>query len=241
MSKFYLSGSEGYIGSRLLLKLLDENCEVETCDFKIGRDVLTYEPEPMDVIYHLAAQAGAMPSWKDPMYDARNNILGTIRACQLANKHNVRLIFTTSGAVLDPESPYGESKRCAENYVKMLCNDYVILRLSSVYGEKDRGVVDTFIKQEKCTIYGDGSAIRDFVHVYDIVEALIKAKDWECGEYILGSGKGTSVRELAEATGKPIQYLPARKGEKQEVVLENTSPNWKPKVDVINYIKRKCQ
>ncbi|MEX2604632.1 MAG: NAD-dependent epimerase/dehydratase family protein [Gracilimonas sp.] len=241
MSKIYLTGSAGFIGSRLWSKLFDLGIETENCDFKINRDILSYDPGEVNVIYHLGAQAGAMPSWKDPMYDARNNILATIKVCEIAKKNNAKIIFTTSGSAVEPESPYGISKQVCEKYLKLLHPNSVILRLSSIYGEKDRGVVDTFIRDDKCTIYGDGSATRDFVHVDDIVEALIKAKDWEPGEYTLGSGKGTTVRELAEATGKPIEYQEARKGEKQEVVLENTAPDWVPIISALDYIKAKCR
>lgn len=239
---YLLTGNQGYIGSRLEQALLKKHKWMpETLYFLDKKnpreninELYTIKENP-DAVWHLAAQAGAMPSWDDPYQDAMDNIMATIRICKLFP--DAKLIFTTSGAALDPESPYGLSKRTAEDYIRMLHPNAVILRLSSVYGEKDRGVVDTFVREDKCVIYGDGSAVRDFVHVDDIVEALIKAKDWEPGTYTLGSGVGTTVKEIAEATGKPIEYMPARKGEKQEVVLDNNSPNWKPKINVIDYVR----
>ena len=237
-----ISGSRGYIGSRLSQKLEYEFNHIDTCDLKDGRDILSYEPkEKIDIIYHLAAQAGIPESVEDPINDARQNILGTIKAIQLANKNNARLIFTASAASLDPESPYGLSKKTSEEYIKMLCNDYVILRLSSIYGDKPVGVVDNFIRGNRCTIFGTGYATRDFVHVDDIVEALIMARNWEKGIYDCGSNQATTIILLAMAAGKEIEYAPIRKGEKLNAVLSNTTPNWKPKIDVIEYIKSKTK
>lgn len=233
-----LTGSGGFIGSRFLKAY--PNDAIYLVDRKDGLDVnYTQFRNKVKTVVHLSAQAGAIPSWDDPYQDAMDNIMATIKICRTFP--GAKLIFTTSGAALDPESPYGLSKRTAEEYIKMIHPNSVILRLSSVYGEKDRGVVDNFIRDDKCIVYGDGSAVRDFVHVDDIVRGLIQAKDWDPITYTMGSGKGTRVQDLAEATGKEIRYCPARIGEKQEVVLQNTTPDWSPEIDVIQYIKEKCK
>lgn len=248
----FLSGSRGYIGKRLYAKLINNN-HVGECDLKIEyaigsleKDIIYYDfsskRDKYDFVYHLAAQSGVPESFEDPMYDAENNIIATLNAIHIANKNKARLIFTSSGATKGKaESPYGLSKQTCEKYIRMLCNDYVILRFSSIYGKKPKGVVDNFIRDEKCTIFGDGEAIRDFVNVDDIVECLIKAKDWKKGTYDCGSGKGTKIIDIANATEKEIVFNEERKGDKKEVVMENTTPNWKPKIDVIDYVKEKCQ
>lgn len=246
MKNILITGSNGFIGSRLTSYLLDDYLDkkinLEFCDLQCGSDIINYKSKnKLDYIIHLAAQSGAIPSKNDPINDARQNILGTIKAVQLANQNNAKLIFTTSGASIDPESPYGLSKKTAEEYIRMMCDDYVIVRLSSVYGDKPRGVVDTFLLLDVCRIFGDGSAERDFVHVDDIVHGLVKAMDWEKGDYTMGSGKGTTIREIAEATGKPIEYKRARHGEKYKVILQNTTPNWEPKIDVIEYVRSRTK
>ena len=243
MYNAYITGASGYIGKKLYNHLfIEPNINLLACsDLKDGRDAKSYYVEKADVIFHLAGQSGAIPSMQDPINDAEQNIMTTLRMIVLANSLGARLIFPTSGASKEPESPYGLSKKTCEEYIKMLCNDYVILRLSSVFGEKPRGVVDTFIRERRCMIYGDGNAIRDFVHVNDIVEALTIARTAPCGEYEIGSGKGVKVIDIATATGKQIKFEPKREGEKERVVLENTLPGWSPKVDVINYIKEQCK
>lgn len=247
MSNIYVSGSHGYIGSRLCERF--KNDIVHKCDLKMGLDVINcvYDGD-VDVVYHLAGQSGAGPSMDDPLNDARQNILGTIKAINIANTNNAKLIFPSSGAAVDPESAYGLSKKTCEEYIKLFCDNYVILRLSSIYGNKPKGVVDNFIRDEKCVIYGDGTAERDFVHVNDIVEALIKAKDWERGVYDCGSGEGTKIIDIANATGKEVFFKDSIVGEKHRVVLDNTTPeigdgkrDWYPKINVVGYVKNKCK
>jgi UDP-glucose 4-epimerase len=244
---YLISGSRGYIGSKLVKAIDDTIFEI---DLKIGRDILSYDfKEKPFYLYHLAAQSGVPESVDDPINDARQNILGTLKAIEIANKYNAKLIFTTSGAAIGKaNSPYGLSKQACEKYIKMLCNDYVILRLSSIYGDKPKGVVDTFIRNKKCCIFGDGTQKRDFVNIDDIVNCLILAKNWDMGTYECGSGKGISINEIAKATGKKIEYLPKRNGDKGSVILRNTTPkidkikhSWYPEIDVISYIKNKCQ
>lgn len=235
-----ISGSRGYIGSKLKKRLFAFS--ILECDLKIGRDILSYDPsEKIDIIYHMAGQAGAIPSEEDPINDARQNILGTLKAIELANRHGARLIFPASAASTEIKSPYGLSKKTAEDYIRLLCNDYVILRLSSIYGEKPVGVVDNFIREEKCTIYGDGSAVRDFVHVNDVVDAFYQALYWPSGVYDCGSGKGVTVLELAKATGKEIVFEDERNGEIKESILQNNTPGWNSRIDVIDWIKSYCK
>lgn len=237
---YYITGSKGYIGSRLKdrLQSIKELKYIQECDLKMGRDVMTYQPDgDIDVIYHLAAQSGVPESMDDPVNDARQNILATMQMINLANLAGAKLIFTTSGAAVEPESPYGLSKKTCEEYIKMLCDDYVIVRLSSVYGNKPKGVVDNFLRADECIIFGDGSAERDFVHVDDIVGALVLAQEWKKGTYDLGSGYGTTIAEIAKATKKKIVRYTPRDGEKQSVVLSNTTPNWEPKINVISWIE----
>lgn len=241
-----ITGHKGFIGTALLKQMPDELKQFVTgADKKDGLDILkinTKVPSNIDYIIHLSAQAGVPESFQNPTNDAMQNIIGTLKMIELANTNNARLIFTTSGASIDPESPYGLSKKTAEEYIKMLCKNYVILRLSSVYGEKPKGVVDNFIRDSICTIYGDGDAVRDFVHVDDVAKGILKAMYWEPNKtYSLGSGKGTTVKKLARATKKTIKYKPPRKGDKENVVLENDTPDWKPEIDVIQYISDICQ
>lgn len=232
-NKILITGSEGFIVSHLIKEL---GCFIGL-DIKTGNNILTCGLPDADIIIHMAAQTDVIASIADPIEDAKTNILGTIR---LAKRYkNKRFIFTSSGGAIQEkiESPYGLSKFCAEEYIKMICNNYVILRFPNVYGERSRSVVDKFINNKECDIYGDGTATRDYVHVLDIVKAIESSMDWKKGLYSLGSEKSTTVLELAEATGKKINFLPKVKGEVDHSIVPNTA-EWKAEVDVINYIRK---
>ena len=254
-----ITGSLGYIGKNVAERAqLEEtamykNWNVLGVDLKTGIDVLSTPLPEVDCVIHLAAQAGAVPSTVDPVWDARNNILPTIRLAERYKGTKTKIIYTTSGAAKNPESPYGLSKKTGEQYLRMLApENSVILRLSSIYGDKPRGVVDNFIRQweqsQPVTIYGDGSATRDFVHVDDIARGILDAVKWKAGTYEMGSGVSNTIKELAEATGQEIIYKPEREGEIHTAVLKNTTPKkeggkhvWQPTVDVIDFVRQQCQ
>ena len=222
-----ITGNLGMIGSRLFKKI-----KAVGIDIKDGHNLITTElPKDIDVIYHLAAQSSVEASWHDPVYDM-DNLRMTARIVKEYPK--ARIIYTTSSATKET-SPYGFSKWASGEYIKNFHKNYVICILPNVYGEKGgRSVVDIFKENDEVTIYGDGSQTRSYIHVEDIVEALLLAKDWEVREYFLGDGKAVSVLELAK--GKDIKFAPARK-EAYEAVPPNTTPNWRPKINVLDHLK----
>lgn len=229
MSNILITGYKGQIGSRLA-KFFSDYIGIDTKD---GKNLLTCDlPEEIDIIFHLAAHAPVEWSWNDPVRTIEN-ITSTVR---LATQYpNAKIIFASTGASLEPQnSPYAFSKWACNEYLKKFHNNAVILYFPNIYG-LPRSVVDIFKGKDEVIVYGDGLQTRDYVHVDDIVRALIKAQDWPTGEYFLGSGKKTSLLELAE--GKVVNFKEARK-EQRESVLPNTTPNWEPTVDVLEYINR---
>ena len=223
-----ITGYRGNIGSKLTKKLSD----FVGIDTKEGKNLLTCElPENIDVIYHLAAHAPVEWSWQDPMR-TMENLTSTIRLTH--HYPNAKIIFASTGAAIDPITPYGFSKWVASEYLKRFHKNAVILYLPNIFGIP-RSVVDIFKGRDEITIYGDGLQTRDYVHVDDIVAGLVKAKDWEAGEYFMGSGIETNLLQLAK--GKTVTFKPVRK-EAKESVLPNTTPNqcWKPIINVLDYI-----
>jgi len=117
----------------------------------------------------------------------------------------------------------------------MFHKNWVNLIFPNIFGNSPQSVVDKFKNAKEVTVFGDGLQVRDYVHVDDIVEAIVKSLEWDLGEYSLGSEVGVTVKELAESTGKTINYAPAKK-EQREAVIPNTSPNWKPVINVFNFL-----
>ena len=220
-----ITGHKGTIGSRLFSKLGGVGI-----DLKDGRNLITCDLPKVDIVYHLASQSSVEASWVDPVHDM-DNLRMTARLVK--EYPHAKIVYTASAATKDT-SPYGFSKWASAEYIKAFHKNYVICTLPNVYGEKgSKSVVDIFKDNEKVTVYGDGLQTRSYIHVDDIVEGLTLAKDWEKGEYFLGDGIATTVIDLAE--GKEVLFAPARK-EAKEAVLPNTTPNWEPKIRVLDYL-----
>lgn len=223
-----------------------------------------------DVVDHHAAQIDVRKSVADPVFDARVNVLGTIGLLQSCVAHGVKkFVYASTGGALygegrqlpateehpvNPEAPYGASKHTVEHYLyiwKLLHGlDYTVLRYPNVYGPRqnphgEAGVNAIFIglmlAGQPPKIFGDGSAVRDYLYVDDVVEANVLALERGGGEMVnLGTGVGTSVndivRELKAVTGFAGEaiHLPARPGEVQRIYLDATRAKrvlgWAPKV-----------
>ena len=231
MSKILVTGFRGMIGSLLYSKLGKGKVGI---DLKDGLNLLTCDlPIGIDTIYHLAAQSSVESSWQDPLHDL-DNLRMTARLVKEYPK--AKIIYTASAATRST-SPYGFSKWASAEYIKNFHRNYVICTLPNVYGEDGgKSVVDIFKGQDSVVIFGDGLQTRSYIHVDDIVEALILAKDWGKGEYFLGNGVATTVLQLAK--NKKITLAPPRK-EAREAVLPNSTPNWSPTIKVLDYLCQK--
>ena len=155
-----------------------------------------------DAVVHLAGQTMVNASLADPIFDARQNILGTLQVLEAARRGGVRRIVFASTAAsygdvpeselpiletrsLAPLSFYGLSKVAAERYLAMYRAtfglDYVVLRFANVYGERqgeggEGGVISIFARAiaagEDIAVFGDGGQTRDFVYAGDIAAGI---------------------------------------------------------------------
>ncbi len=204
----------------------------------------------VDSIVHLAAQIDISASVKDPSQNHENKVHGTFNMLQAAIKHNVeKFVFASSTAVYGdlktlpvqediaplPISPYAASKIAGEAYCSAFSKCFglgtIALRFFNIYGLRSEnspysGVITKFlqkiIKGEALTIHGDGEQTRDFIHVNDIVKAVMIALEQQRlgGEvFNVCTGVPTSVNQLADTlktvTGKNpiVKHGPARLGE----------------------------
>jgi UDP-glucose 4-epimerase len=231
MQNILITGSKGFIGSRL-----SKNIKAIGIDFRDGHNLITTDlPKSIDIIYHLAAQSSVEASWYDPVHDM-DNIRMTAR---LVKKYPYTKIIYAASAATPTTSPYGFSKWASAEYIKNFHKNYVICTLPNVYGQKGgRSVVDIFKDNDHITIFGDGKQTRSYVHVDDIVVALILAKDWDVGQYYLGDGKPLSVLDIFQMKKNipSVVYYASARREERESVLENTTPNWKPTIKLKDYI-----
>ena len=178
-----------------------------------------------DAVIHLASQTGVQPSVEDPAADFEGNTRATFRVLDACRRLGVgRMVFASSGAAVGdvpppiheevvpkPVSPYGASKLAGEAYCRAFAAAFgmetVALRFSNVYGPfsvHKRNAVPTFIKRcltgETIVIYGDGSQTRDFIHVDDLCDAILRAATTSGigGEvFQVATGVETSIADVA--------------------------------------------
>jgi UDP-glucose 4-epimerase len=228
-----------------------------------------------EVCFHLAAQADVNTSVQRPGYDASVNVLGTVNVLEAARRSGAQVVFSSTGGAIygeverpaaevderRPVSPYGIAKLAAEEYLRgwnrIHGTRHVVLRFANVYGPRqdsglEGGVVAIFLERmargEATTIYGDGGQTRDFVHVDDVVRALLAAAGRDGGTFNVGTGEETSVTRLHElcraAAGvdTPPAHEEARLGDARRSVLDvslaERELDWRPQVSLDDGLRR---
>lgn len=217
----------------------------------------------IDIVFHLAALSRIQPSFEQPSETFRVNTRGTEAVCEWARQYGIKVVYAGSSSQWhDPfQSPYAMYKKLGEDVCKLYRRvyglDVEIARFYNVYGEgeitdgkwaavigKWRGQIE---RGEDITIVGDGEQRRDFTHIDDIVDGLIrigfgneKHEDaWE-----LGTGHNYSLNEVAdmfvEKFGCGKVYIPQQNGNYRETLRVNTDAidrlGWKPTDKLKNYI-----
>jgi UDP-glucose 4-epimerase len=201
--------------------------------------------EPTAII-HLGAQSMVTVSVDDPGRDCAVNVQGTLNVLQAAKRHGASVVFTSTGGALygneatiptpedslpAPLAPYGASKWAGEAYVNTWSAftgvPHAVCRLGNVYGPRqnphgEAGVVAIFTRHlyddEAPRMFGHGKATRDYIHVDDVVSALLSAVG-KRGTYNVATGIETSVADLwatlRAAAGKDLEARlePLREGE----------------------------
>ena len=235
-NKILITGHKGMIGSRLYNYLQSLNLyEIKGIDISDNSgDIRTLQTsEEFDIIIHCAALTSVTESmWKPNEYH-ETNVSGTYN---LINQFpGSKFIYLSTSAIygeglnhkendkMNPQSPYAQTKLDAELFIQSLVKNYVILRLSNIYGGKkgERNVYQVFEEENILPIYGDGTALRDYLHVDELVKIIRKTFDKQ-GIYNIGSGKTKTVLEIAEEFKKPTRFLPARPGEIHSISLDIT-------------------
>ncbi len=242
-------------------------------------DPAALERAVKDCTYALHYGTTSIPktSIQDPELDNQNlvAVLRLVRACIVAKVE--KLVYPSSGgtvygtpdrlpipedAPLRPGTPYAATKIAIESHLaaahRVHGQDYAILRYGNPYGPRQdpagkMGVVSVVFGLLRSgrtpTLYGDGTAVKDFFFASDAASAAIAALA-PCDEHLfnVGSGRGTSIRDLLEAmakvTGRPFepQTAPPLPGDEPSCVLDITrireSLGWRPRVDLVTGLRR---
>ena len=217
-----------------------------------------------DVCFHLAALSRIQPSFSNPTETFRVNTVGTESVCEWGRLNNVKIVYAGSSSKWhNPyQSPYAMYKHLGEEICKMYRKTYNlnvdIARFYNVYGPGEiidgdwAAVIGIWRRQirdgENITIVGDGEQRRDFTHVTDIVNGLIKIAEHD-GNHIdaweLGTGTNYSLNEVfdlfKDTFNVDCTYLPNQPGNYRETIRENNdamvSLSWSPVDRLRGYVK----
>lgn len=178
-----------------------------------------------DICFHLISTTIPKTSNESPAYDLQSNALSSINLLEQARKTGLKkIVFLSSGGTVygipkylpideshptDPMCSYGISKLTIEKYLELYRFlygiDYIALRVSNPYGERQRlmasqGAVAVFmgkaLNDEKITIWGDGSVARDYIYIGDVIDALMAAMNYSGKENIFNIGHGEPIKLL---------------------------------------------
>jgi UDP-glucose 4-epimerase len=243
----------------------------DVSDAKAFREAL--RGESFDAVVHCAAKTKVVESMEKPDLYRRVIVEGTRNVVRLAEELRARIIVnvSTGGAIygetavcaseavpVDPISNYGKFKAEAETIVAAARVPNVTLRLSNVYGPRQRqdlegGVIAIFLgrwrRGEKLVVFGDGTAQRDYIYVGDVADAVLAsfAGKWK-GVYNIGSGVATSVNDLIAALtgilGPPpgVTKAPERPGETQRSCVDASKAKrdglWRLRTALVEGLRR---
>lgn len=212
-----------------------------------------------DVVFHLVNATTPASSNVDKVADLNANVASTLRLLDICRESGVRrLVFVSSGGTVygipeivptpetaptNPITSYGISKLAIEKYLSLYEYlyglEYRVLRVSNPFGpyqlaQKNQGVVAAFLRQviaeKPIEMWGDGSVVRDYIYIDDVVDALVRAALHEGAGRIfnIGSGRGLSLNDIATAIEAllgqklKINRLPGRPVDVPVSILDTT-------------------
>ena len=239
--------------------------------------------ENVEAVYHLAWTTKPQSANNDPLFDLQSNVAGGVHLLDGMARlsHRPRLIFiSTGGAVYgqtgsapvpedhltNPLNAYGISKLTLEHYLRLYHHlhglDYLVFRPGNPYGEGQdpagaQGAVAVFLgkilRGEPITIWGDGKVVRDYLHIDDLISALVDGLAYRPMAasprvFNVGSGRGVSLNELVglleQASGQraEVAYTPARKTDVPRIVLDvsriQAHLGWSPRISMEQGLRR---
>lgn len=228
--------------------------------------------EGQDFIFQLISGSIPESSNRDPAADLAASGLSTIRVLDLCRRENLKkFVFPSSGGTVygvsssvpiseeaptNPISAYGISRLTIEKYLSLYHHlyglDYQVLRIANPYGryqsgQRRQGVVAALISRalsgKPMEIWGSGAVVRDFIHVSDVVAAMLKTLEYSGPHRVLnvGSGIGISIREVADDIESALNHGPLPRAHRDsraadvpvnilDITRITTETNWRPQM-----------
>lgn len=227
--------------------------------------------QDIEVVFHLISTTFPSMTLESSVYDVLSNLIPTIRLVEIGRANGVKkIIYASSGGTiygepqtipiseehpLQPKSAYGQSKLTIENYLNFYARttelDVNVLRISNPFGsgQKLLGVQGLIAVAMGCAyyerrlkIYGQGEAVRDYIYIDDVIDAMLLAAQKPGSSIVnISSGQGHSIMDVVQGveavSGKKIRkdFIPARPGDVQVNILDNKLAyeiyGWRPQFE----------
>lgn len=223
----------------------------------------------VDMVYHLAAESHVDRSIENSSIFIETNVLGTLNILEATRKFGKRTVLVSTDEVygsitrgfadedypLNPSSPYSASKAAADllaiSYHRTYGTDVVITRCANNYGPRQYPekliplVISKALAGEKLPVYGDGTNIRDWIHVNDHCQGLMRAMESGKSGEIYNLGNIEHVRNIdlvkwilatLNISEEIIEFVPDRQGHDFRYAINSDKAriklNWKPQHDL---------
>ena len=253
------------------------NLEYFAGDF-VDHSVIDDAVKNVDVVYHLVSTTIPATSNLDPVFDVQSNLVGTLSFLRAAVEAGVRkVVFISSGGTIygrsvsvpipetaptEPICSYGITKLAIEKYLAMFEHlhglEFAVLRVANPFGERQRpgaqGAIAAFMQrvamEAPIEIWGDGSVVRDYVYIRDVVDVLLKAAAYDGHSRIfnVGGGEGRSLNDIVAAlqtvTGRKIEciYKASRSIDVPKNILDidlaRRELDWRPATGFVDGLER---
>jgi nucleoside-diphosphate-sugar epimerase len=222
MKNVLITGGNGYIGENLERFLKEKDYNVTVMD----KGMTVYDCDPYDAVVHLAALSGIVACQKDFKSAVWDNILTAFDIFDKARDAHIPVVFTSSQSAKVPSSSvYATMKGVVEvraAQMNMIGGNVKVLRLANVYGgykymEKKNSVIKKMLNFKfrggPIHVHGDGKQERDFIHVYDVCEYILRSLKYEdkiIEPVDIGTGEATSILNLARMMRHNFAFTDAR-------------------------------
>ena len=240
--KILLTGHKGFLGHEIMEVLMKENA-IEIQGLDCDNDFNTFQAMFEEFVsgersdapnFNYVIHCGALAD-----SEAKGNAIwqlnyeATVQIADYCNSTHTKLLFISSAAAIEPDTPYGWSKRCAEGYVRSKINigHWCILRPYNIWGfdesqKSNPSIVYKILSGDLEKVYE--GCVRDFVYISDIVSAVQQViHSWRSGVFSLGSAEGIAIADLVDQIGPntlPVGECPIKKrlvADKGQLL-----PNW---------------
>lgn len=277
--KILITGHSGFIGSYLQKKLEKTEHELILVDIANGTNICDWQQvkqyEGMDVIVHLANLSFVPSSYEQPKRFYETNYLSTLNMLELCRLNNAKMVFFSSYIYGHPQyqpidenhptqafNPYAQTKVICESLCEGYNRDFkvpiTIFRPFNIYGtgQNPDFLIPSIIQQAKTgkIVIKDDRPKRDYIHVEDIVDAIITAIETEntdksIQKFNLGSGVSYSVKEIVDMVrglfDTEIEYICTHEIRPNDVMdtiadiskIQNES-HWKPSISILEGLKK---